>query len=529
MKESKFNLLYEPWIRVMDPHGHITEVSIFEVLLNAQNYKKLAGETETQNAPVLRILEAIMMTAVYRYDENGNDALLEDENEAFERWSKIWKAGHVPEKMIKKYLELYKNRFWLIDEKYPFMQSPRAKIGTDYKTSKLIGELSESNNKTRLFQGRAGVGKEYLSAGEATRWLLFVNAYDDTSAKAKQKGLPSPGAGWLGQIGQIYAAGDNLFQTLMLNLVLSNNGELWDDPTPSWEQELREGERTEIAPPSNPAALYTIASRRLLLKWQGDQVVGYTSLGGDFFNKDNFFVETNTAYRIDKKSKSASVYLPKKTDPSKQMWRNFRNLFVETEVEENRLPGVVKWIHALQEEQILDEDQTITFETCSVQYGDKCFFINDLTGDSIQMNSSVLSDKNWYWKDMIERTVSLCEKVADSAGYCKRNLAISNGITSPDVLKKERNVGKEEMYAKLDFPIRTWLSQLDPHTQEWQDEFESFKKVIQKSAWEICAEWSSSYSMSSLEGRLFEGVHYSLPESISRFKGSIVNNLKGGN
>lgn len=57
-----------------------------------------------------------------------------------------------------------------------------------------------------------------------------MNGYDDTSAKPKGKGLPSVGAGWLGKIGFIQAQGDNLYETLMLNLtLLRDSRECWGE------------------------------------------------------------------------------------------------------------------------------------------------------------------------------------------------------------------------------------------------------------------------------------------------------------
>ncbi len=162
---------------------------------------------------------------------------------------------------------------------------PEAKIGTEYTASKLNGELSESSNKLRLFSSYAGEGKEGLTYAQAARWLLSVNGYDDTSAKPKGKGLPSVGAGWLGKLGYIQAQGNNLFETLMLNLTLLQDGvKLWGENQPCWElDEPRSAERTEIALPDNPAQLLTLQSRRLLLDREGEIVTGFSLLGGDFF------------------------------------------------------------------------------------------------------------------------------------------------------------------------------------------------------------------------------------------------------
>ena len=129
--------------------------------------------------------------------------------------------------------------------------------------------------------------------------FLYVNAYDDTSAKPKGKGLPSPGVGWPGKLGLIAAVGDNLFQTLMLNLTLLKNGRsLWEgEDKPIWEREPSKKERQEIAVPDNLAELLTLQSRRLLLKRDHNKVVGYYLLGGDFFDKNLAYAEQMTVWR----------------------------------------------------------------------------------------------------------------------------------------------------------------------------------------------------------------------------------------
>ena len=224
-------------------------------------------------------------------------------DEALARWKSLWQLGHFPEKPIRAYLAAWRDRFWLFHPERPFWQVPAAEIGTEYTAAKLNGELSESGNKLRLFSAYAGAGKAEMGYAQAARWLLYINGYDDTSSKPKGKGLPSPGAGWLGKLGLIQATGKNLFETLMLNLVLLRDGEtLWQPALPSWELEhSRSGERTEVPPPDNPAALLTLQSRRLLLHQSGDKVVGYSLLGGDFFNRENAFCEQMTVCADGKK------------------------------------------------------------------------------------------------------------------------------------------------------------------------------------------------------------------------------------
>ena len=93
------------------------------------------------------------------------------------------------------------------------------------------------------------------------------------------------GAGWLGKIGFIQAQGENLFETLMLNLTLLQDGQsVWGENLPCWELDVpRSAERTQILCPDNPAQLLTLQSRRLLLHRENDMVDRFYLLGGDFF------------------------------------------------------------------------------------------------------------------------------------------------------------------------------------------------------------------------------------------------------
>ena len=199
MKEIEFNLLTEPWVRVRRPDNTVQEVSLTDALLHAQDYVDLAGEMPTQDAAMLRLLLAVLFTVFSRVNVEGEPEPFEEEDDALARWGDLWQLGHFPEQPLRDYLEQWKDRFWLFHPTHPFWQVPGAAIGTEYNAAKLNGEMSESSNKLRLFPLYAGAGKSQLTYAQAARWLLCVNGYDDTSAKPKEKGLPSVGAGWLGR------------------------------------------------------------------------------------------------------------------------------------------------------------------------------------------------------------------------------------------------------------------------------------------------------------------------------------------
>ena len=202
MNDKDFNLLDEPWIRVIDGDCNVHEVSLIKLFEQAHNYKDLCGELPTQDFAVLRLLLAVLHTVFSRYDIQGEDRPLEDPDDALERWQELWESGKFPGEVIRAYLESQRENFYLFHPERPFYQCEHAKAGTEYSASKLNGNLSESKDGHRLFTDLSGKAKEEMSFAEAARWLLYVNAYDDTSAKpsreSKEKGvkLPSTGVGW---------------------------------------------------------------------------------------------------------------------------------------------------------------------------------------------------------------------------------------------------------------------------------------------------------------------------------------------
>ena len=72
MNDREFHLCREPWILVMQKDFRMKEVSLEEALICADEYRGLAGETETQNMAILRLLLACLHTVFSREDEMGN-------------------------------------------------------------------------------------------------------------------------------------------------------------------------------------------------------------------------------------------------------------------------------------------------------------------------------------------------------------------------------------------------------------------------------------------------------------------------
>lgn len=532
MKEIEFNLLDEKWILVRKSDCTVDELSLTDALLKSHEYVELAGELPTQNVSILRLMLAVLHTVFSRYSPQGEPSPLYDSDDAADRWKELWNAGRLPEKPIRDYLASVHDRFWLFHPERPFYQTEAAKIGTEYTASKLNGAVSESRNKIRLFCGCTGVQKSELSYSEAARWLLYVNNYDDTSSKPKGKNLPSPGAGWLGKLGLITIRGNNLFETLVYNLILLNHkrnfSEVWGPECPAWEPDVpNTAERAEIPMPDNLSELYTLQSRRLWLnRDDNEKVIGYNLLGGDFFEKVDAFIEPMTVWsKVKGNERAGEKFQPRRHDSSVQMWREFSYAF-ET-AEGSHIPGVVLWTKYIK--QMLPESRKlISFSIASVQYGDKDFFVNDVFSDSLTFHTDLLTEIGEHWRAKITDEIKKCDESAAALRFLAKDIELAAGSAEDTVLKRavvER--AREQYYYEIDLPFRNWLERIDPNweivSEQEEQALREWHETAKRIALRIGQELVESAGTAAIVGRAVKDKndkerYYSAPDAYRYFK-----------
>lgn len=464
MEQMEFNLLDEPWIRVMTEDCIVVERSLMQVLLNSHQYQRLAGELPTQDVALLRLLLAILQTVFYRVDPEGEDDPIEDRAAAIRRWQALWNAGRFPVQPIRTYLETWKDRFWLFHQEHPFYQVPAAALGTKFKASKLNGELSESAHKMRLFPLRDGEEKETLSYAEAARWLVTLIGFDDSASAKKETGT---GTGWLGDRVNVYAIGENLFETLMLNLVFLKDGRyVWAENIPAWEQPtMTTAKKREIPLPDNQAELLTLQSRRLILSREENRVTGFSSTGGDFFGKEgrvNAFSEQMTLWRAGKTPKNAvPQFVPASVDPWRQMWRDFEVILGRRE--DTHIPGVVAWLTELRRKNVIPR-KYVHIASVGVTYDSKKGSIADIISDHLDFQMSLLDAAGELWIVLVGGEIHLIDKVARTLGALAEGLYLAQGGQLDGAGKKARQSQRDEgmrlLYAAVDLPFREWLAHI---------------------------------------------------------------------
>lgn len=495
---GRYNLLDEKWIAVIRESGGQTELlSLKEVFAGAQEYYDLAGEMKTQDFAVLRVLLAVLQTVFSRFDSEGKPYEmmnidketfrqmepadredLDDEDPLFDTWLDLWKKGRFPE-IVQEYLEAWRDRFYLFDEKFPFYQVTREDMdqlaggGGQSFGKNLNRTISESNNKSALFSPITDEfgSKDQLRYDQLVRWLIAFQGYTGTGDKKKVRDTKLPcSKGWLYDLGGIYLKGKNFFETLMLNCILSAEFDEDIDDTilraqiPSWERSPLENVDVYFDQLiDNRSTLYTNWSRAIAFDQnyqEGDPFVCFIAKLPEVNHIDNF-LEPMTCWSWNRTGPNKNHFRPQKHRYEEAIWRNFNVLMgVEREDGEHfRRPGVLSWYHKICRNSALRYLAHYKTTICSVSMMDDgtsaSWCPTDEIIDEIQMETAVLLDSNQDgWIDQINMLVNNSKDCIDQTlGKFLRQVSMIRGFKDNHFV----NRGREELYQQIDHSFRDWL------------------------------------------------------------------------
>lgn len=366
--ELGYSLADNGWIKVVYMDGTEKEVSLRTAFADAPKIKKIQGDIPQQDGPILRILVAILLRCYPLPDGDDEQAILE-------RWKSIWDEGSFQMESIEDYLSFCEDRFDLFSDSHPFFQVADLAYadGSFDGVEKLVADVPDKGDRF-LFSMRSKGFIRPLRFSEAARWLIFQQMYAPAGIKTpvvgnthvqKGKVYPPkgyPGTGLMGAMGLVYLEGKNLFETLMLNLVLSDDifiqrhdkaDSYMTGGAPSWEEDKGPDLVLHAAgDPKYPIEAYTWQSRRMRLvpTDDGTAVKGVVSCYGDIPNvTDADGAEMMTCWRARKQSKQAArtERLPLDHDPSRKLWQGLAALISASGTDGDLRPGVIRWLEKL--------------------------------------------------------------------------------------------------------------------------------------------------------------------------------------
>lgn len=546
---SDFNLIDEGWISVVtDYKGTTRLVGLKEFFENAHNYIGLAGDMTTQDFALMRFLLAILHTVFSRYDAKGepyevveldqrmrqveevdDEDAEEYEDALLETWQDLWKAGKFPQ-IVCDYLEAWRDRFYLFDDQYPFYQITKSfmteadlynQYGETEKTStisyKTINRrISETKGKTAIFSpfiADNGEIKGDLTNAQLARWLINYMGYTTTPDKTKIQRYQDiinikrydGHKGWLYAIGGIHFNCNNLYKTLLLNLMLIHPENKFKNQmqTPAWEFTPDENIKFYLKDSkiNNLARLYTDYDRCIFISDKNvDEWGKYLNIIQlPILDKSQNLLENMTIWE---KNKDKNWY-PRQNKKYESLWRNFGTLFLERndESDEIRNPGIINWFRKISKT-IGEEDIKLVALGFQGDTSSSNLMVSEMY-DSLDINLGVsrdVSENGWVPRidDTVQKTKLFIDK--EYRKYIEDVIRLEKGIEKPKKESLDQYI--EDVYFKIDAPFRQWLNSInvydnkDEKISEWE---KNFINIILK---------ESKQLIKSIGKKAYEGIEY---------------------
>lgn len=232
---SSYNLLEEKWIDCVDEQGVNRTFGLSDLILEAHHIRSLAGEFPIINTSILFMLEALLTSAFTKQGVALDDGSV---------WVDLFNVGRFEEGPFLDYVQAWRHRFNLFDDKQPFFQTsiPEEKEGQFTGTAmKLMPHYTggTGGNSATLFDHHTSEEGIELTPKQAAQFLLPAHYY---GAGGRIMGRDYFSDAFTANGLAFFLQGANLFETLMLNLlpypdvqdVKSGpaDGPIWERETP---------------------------------------------------------------------------------------------------------------------------------------------------------------------------------------------------------------------------------------------------------------------------------------------------------
>lgn len=544
---QQFNLVSDPWIKVIESErADVREVSLIELFENAAHYRRLAGEMRTQDLVIVRFLLAILHTVYSRVDVDGQpypwlslDAMMQvtatpdpdDDDLAvgddlMATWQALMTQGRFSA-AVGDYLRLHQAQFDFFGEQ-PFYQATNAEYDRNVPAKKAVETgsgrvgvrqmnrtISESGNTPGLFSPKSVSYKDSLGIAELVRWVMTYQNYTGVTDKSKiVTDEPfSNDKGWLYQLDPVFANGESLFETLMLNLVLLDpaDRDAYHVQRPVWELSVSDylAWRRTMVSPDNLAALYTTWSRLLTLQWDDAQNVTIYSAGIPSFPPSTTLLEPMTVWRYDKKA-TPPGFKPATKDlraASEAMWRHFGRYVNVEHREEDRQPGLIGWLGSLELAGRIPRTKMLELATTTLISDGNATSQAPAAevADRLTIKAAVLfdpdPDRAVYWPARIMEAVNKTQTIGKDYWVFVSTVAQVRG-DGPQEAKAPATAEQAVFYAALNEPFRAWLEGLtndddrDVQLRRW---YETLRRLTRQVAEAYIARTHSPRDRRSVE------------------------------
>jgi len=483
-----FNLVYDAFIPAFTKDGKSELYSIEGLFDNSKNIVRLSGDSPVQEFVFIRLLLAVLYRSLKPSGRSD--------------WLELWNDG-LPVEEIKSYLRNYQNRFELIDENTPFYQI----VGSEYENdgtnisnipllldAKSVGTQGLSHRF--LFSTYTNKGASRLELAQAARKLIENQNYNVAARRPVLKGDPRKNKrsyaqiGWAGNITGLVILGNNLEETLLLNMPPYDfldidpelDSALWEREQHTVVPEGLHGTEDESETPLGPAYTYTHQSSRITLvpSSDGEYIIGsIVGIGDRLFRYDKQNIEPMSSWRQTTRQDGSEAFVPVRSS-SNQIWKNLAALVARNPADKKDqiLARNLAWydrVYPAIKERVGTHARVCTF---TALYGTQDAIIEDFIAGQVTLSSETFHNPDVM--DAIIFAVSKALEIGSSVTYLKNDINIAAGGEGTfkgasedflDVIGREFEKWAVQVHSdNIDSSLNEWKKILESHSYIFESE-----------------------------------------------------------
>jgi CRISPR system Cascade subunit CasA len=526
----EFNLVDQPWIPcLMLETGEARELSLRETLTQAHRVRELFDDSPLVTIALHRFLLAVLH-ACFRGPRD------------FDEWKSLWANKRWDETKINQYLDGWKHRLDLFDAERPFYQvPPMKKENTGKKAAKkkeevntapesvefhpiaLLAHEAATGNNATLFDHRFNDAPRVVGPAEAARYLIARQAFSVGGGVSQPFNLShAPLASGF----TVLAQGDDLFETLALNLMaytnerpLTGRNKPFDD-APVWEQDPPDEPDDKGTRPRGYVDYLTWQSRRIYLEPEGEaplvrrcQLQQKLKLSDQPLLFDPF--KCYDFERDDKgNDKAAKAF---NLSPSKAVWRDSHALFQQVKDEKKgvRRPEVFNHLAMIELARQNGEVEANAAYAFTV-YGfatepGKAANVIHWARERLPLPLSYLTDGALV--EVLADALNFAEEMAENLKTAVKTLARLL-VGDQDAGELARSFGAESLYwSRLETPFKRLLVALPNQNRE--DEFE-WARTVEGTAWAALNQVTAGLSGSARDFKAITAAEAAFSQSLGK-------------
>lgn len=436
-----FNLVDEPWIPcVMLADNTRQDLSLRDVFARSREIREIFDPSPLVTVSLHRLLLAILHRNFGPSNMNA--------------WRELWERGHWDVERLNTYFDQWRHRFNLFDDQRPFYQVPYMDDAKIQPIALLSMELASGNNVT-LFDHNFDAFWQAMMPAQAARRLLARQGFSIGFGKSSPFYLlDAP----LTRGFTILVRGDNLFETLALNLTAYNEERPFahtGEDLPQWEQSPPALPDKGGTPPLGYLDYLTWQSRRIhLLPEDGSRRVCGCQIQQNLKLAEGF-LDPFKCYRRDEKK----GYLPRGLGPERSLWRDSHTLFQNVDPSSAR-PEVFNWvarIDGLRHQNKIQAHSMYSFSVLGFATDEgKAGSVILWRHEHLPLPLRYLQDINLL--DKLKYALDITERVGQALVGSARTLAAV--LLKPDVEKKDELAkAKKDEATPIQELVDSWVPQ----------------------------------------------------------------------